>query len=1053
MATYLQGGVDFLPQETLFTPNWSLIQQGLITKQGAYDKGFAQISNAARNIIDAPLTNKYTKGMRKQILADAEQALKDLPNMDLTLPQNVAAATSLFKPFYQNDSILYDMMETKRYMSERQRGAALATSAKEEDRNRYWSDGIQYLDDWAEEFSNLEVKDLTKLPSRRYISKPNIDDVILKDFREGKLKTNYDVISGQWKYTYENGQPLRKPIANMYLALAINDPEAMAGFHVMGSVKRSRFIRENENRFGSKEAAAEAHDNALVNDYYNTQKTIYEQTNDALTALQSTYDAYKTKANNNQIVVGSPEYNKAIEITKEYNELKQQRDAIAGDIFEVAGKPAPYLERIKNNPVAYLANIQLNESALKLATALSQFGGRKVDINPVWEKLDLAVHLKDVELQKQKQLEQFKTDEMLRGEEGKIRLKLEYGIPLSDGSSTGTSANPITPKGIGTGNINIPFVEESPSASAAYPKDEQGNVDSHGLFNDLIKTLSSRVLDGKREFIETVLKPEEIKTIDGIMIPPDKRGDMINMKISSKLLSAPQGPVSAGLPKLDFSSGRQWRGSNIIQASPSQTFTAPTLQTTRSKYSNELDRLYDLAMDKWKSWGEVGVNTNEFNRARRVHEKIDIENQSWTAANEWYKIKMSEVIGNLSGSQSDIAYKYKALFDGNGIVSPDEYISNLATTIPKSYTDDIRRKYQGQINTLVSAAARGRDNPGDAAKIANLTRLVNLSDRELFTDFVNQNKSSFVDEYNNLKKMAIGTWNKEGNEFNYFSATGQQGGGLYTRQLSFSLNNAIMGEKGDQYLESLLSTISMYNNNGDYSDSDVKVNFGDGASLENSTTAETVLEKLKGEMLNTIKLGKGREGQTIPQMMFRSRQIAGNNKDWAAYTIYGIDNEWIDKNTASSQKPGLLTKDEATALRSGLTIFIKKDKDRSLAALNSSVGEVEMLVSAGKGVFKKEIAPDYGIEISRLSTGGYKVSTTIQDNKVVDGMVFSAPVTKTEIIDPNTDITELYYQTLENLTSIMLQNQDTKRRLESSRTANPAIPKATWNDINNAAKQ
>lgn len=322
MATYLQGGVDFLPQETLFTPNWSLIQQGLITKQGAYDKGFAQISNAARNIIDAPLTNKYTKGMRKQILADAEQALKDLPNMDLTLPQNVAAATSLFKPFYQNDSILYDMMETKRYMSERQRGAALATSAKEEDRNRYWSDGIQYLDDWAEEFSNLEVKDLTKLPSRRYISKPNIDDVILKDFREGKLKTNYDVISGQWKYTYENGQPLRKPIANMYLALAINDPEAMAGFHVMGSVKRSRFIRENENRFGSKEAAAEAHDNALVNDYYNTQKTIYEQTNDALTALQSTYDAYKTKANNNQIVVGSPEYNKAIEITKEYNELK-----------------------------------------------------------------------------------------------------------------------------------------------------------------------------------------------------------------------------------------------------------------------------------------------------------------------------------------------------------------------------------------------------------------------------------------------------------------------------------------------------------------------------------------------------------------------------------------------------------------------------------------------------------------------------------------------------------------------------------------------------------
>lgn len=1057
MATYLQGGVDFLPQETLFTPNWSLIQQGLVTKQGAYDKGFAQISNAARNIIDAPLTNKYTKGMRKQILADAEQALKDLPNMDLTLPQNVGAATSLFKPFYQNDSILYDMMETKRYMSERQRGIGLATSAKEEDRNRYWSEGIQDLDDWAEEFSNLDVKDLTKAPARRYVSKPNIDDNILKLFSEGKLKTSYDTLSGQWKFTDENGKALEIPITNLYLAMAENDPEAMAGYQVIGRVRRNRFIRENEQRLGSREAAAQAHDNALANDYFNTQKAIYDQTNDALTALQATYDAYKTKVDANQIVAGSPEYNKAVETVKKYNQLKARRDKLAGDIFSVAGKPPAYLERITGNPTAYLANVYLNKSAIDLATALSQFGGRKVDINPVWEKLDLAVHLKDVELQKQKQLETFKTDEMLRGEEGKIKLKILYGIPLSDGTSTsGSNGASVTNKSIGTGNINVPFVEEAPSGAAAFPKDEQDNVDSHGLFQDLIKSVSSQVLVGKRQFIETVLKPEEIKTIDGVLIPPDKRGDMMNMKISSKLLSAPQGPVSVGLPKLDLSSGKQWRGSSVLGATTpgSQGVQAPTLQSTKSKYDNEFDRLYDLAMEKWKAWGETGVNTNEYNSARELLKKVSIQDKAWTAANEWHKLKMSEVIGNLSGSQPDIAYKYKALFDGNDIVSNvDEYISNLAEVVPKSYTDDIKKTATAELRKLTDRAVRDRDQPGDAERIKNLSRLVNLSDKQLFTEFAAQNKSKLTDEYNNLKKMTIGTWNKAGNEFNYFSTFNQKGGGLYARQLSFALDNAVMGEKGDQYLESLLSTISSYDNNGDYSNAKVQIKFGDGASLGNSSSAETLFGKLKGEILNTIRLGKGKEGQTIPKMMFRSRQIAGNNKDWAAYTLYGIDNEWIDKNTGTSQKPGLLTNDEATNLRSGITIFVKKDIDKSLAALNSNVGEVEMLLSAGNGIFKDEIAPNYGIEISRLSTGEYKIATTFQENKNVQGMITESPITKTQIVDQNTDITELYYETLRNLDAAMLQNQDIKRRLESSRTANPAVPKATWSDINNAAKQ
>jgi hypothetical protein len=1073
MATYLQGGVDFLPQETLFTPNWSLIQQGLITKQGAYDKGFAQISNAARNVIDAPLTNKYTKGMRKQILADAEQALKDLPNMDLTLPQNVGAATSLFKPFYQNDSILYDMMETKRYMSERQRGAALATSAKEEERNRYWSEGIQDLDDWAEEFSNLEVKDLTKLPSRRYVSKPNVDDQILKLFSEGKLKTTYDVLSGQYKYTYENGEALKIPITNLYLAMAENDPEAMAGYQVIGRVRRNRFIRENEQRLGSRQAAQEAFDNALANDYFNGQKSIYDQTNDALTSLQASYDAYKMKVDNNQVVVGSPEYARAIETVKQYDQLKARRDKLAGDIFSVAGKPPAYLERITGNPTAYLANVYLNKSAIDLAASLSQFGGRKVDINPVWEKAQLPFLLKEAELQKAKQLETFKTDELLRAEEGKIQLKIKYGIPLSDGTSSSTSTSTgstsIGSGGVLGGNINIPTVTETASGAAAYPvKDDAGQPDVDGQYTELTKTLASEVVSSKLRFIETMLKPEEIKTIDGVTIPPDQRSNMLNMKINSKLLSAPQGPTSVGLPKLDLSSGRKW-GLNLLEGRTPQQTSVPTLQTARHRFDNEFDRLYNIAMEKYKAMGEANVKTNEYDVAARLVEQINIKNDAWTAAIQWRKEKMSQVVGNLSGSDPVQGFVYKGMYDGADVVpNKERFIENLtnnadfaaavkaaAPEVSAMGANWLARFGNSPVNPqLKNYYLQLRDKPeeiirnliltGNDPTVGQSANILPSSLRSLF---------NIGSQYDKFKEKIRQTWNKGGNEFNYFSTFGKKGGGVYSRQLTFYGDNTAMGEKADQYTESLIGTISMYDTNGTYSDDKVRIKFGDASSLGNSSTAEALFIKLKPEILNTIKLGKGKDGQTIPKYQFRSQQIAGNDAEWAAYTLTGFDNEWIDKNTATSQTPGLLTKNEAASLRQGITIFVKKDVDKSLAALNSTVGEVEMLLNAGDGTFKRELAPGYGVQISRLSTGGYKIETTVEQNTVVNGIVQTTPVVKTQTLDESTDLTEAYYQVLNILRNTRLQNEDIKRRLESSRTANPAIPKATWNDINNAAKQ
>lgn len=1062
MATFLQGATDFFPPEQLFTPNWSLIQQGLMVKQSAYDKGFAQLSGTARAVIDSPLLNKYTKEARKQILADAEQALKDLPNLDLSLPQNAAEASSLFRPFYEDENILFDMMQTKRYMSERQRGMDLAKSSKEEDRNRYWTYGIQDLDNWAEEFSDLSVDKLKDNPARSYIAKPNVDDKILKLFSEGKLKTSYDQLTGEFKFTYENGEALRDPITNLYLSQAENDPEAMAGFGVIGRVKRAAFIKDNvaNGRYATREEAAAAHDNALVVDYYNTQKAIYDQTKDALSKIENDYNNYKQKADNNLIIPGTEEFTKAVKVTQLYNRLKGRADKIAGDIFSVGNNPPAYLNRILGNPTAYLADVALRKQAIDLATSLSQFGSTKIDLDPRYEKLTIPAMLADIKLEKDKQLEQFKTGEAIRKQELEYELKLKYGIPLSgDGSGTSTDASGKTVR-TGSGIIrstDVPYVEEFAAGAGVQDKTKFETTNAYGSFDDKVNDIRDKVVTDKLAFIEAILKPDEIKTIDGDPIPMNKRWDMINMRISPQKLSQPSSDFTSQSLLSSYGSNKaKWQG------------IAPTSLDeiqARSKYKNEFDRLYDLAMDRYKSWEQTGTNIPQYLAAADRLARIKNQDNLWTAAIQWKKEKLGEVINNLTGSYPDKAFIYKAMLDGANITeSPERFIEiiskdpalaqNAAALVPGKI--DALKNERQSLNKYIM-------NYGDPN--GNYTSQIRAIDAQLANP-TSLALNELRNQYNKYKNDIMLTWNERGNEFNYFSTFDQKGGGMYGRAATFTSLNTEMNEKADQYIESLFKTISMADLGaaGGYSQDKVKIDYSEGKVNPDKVTsrldAQALLTKLKPEILNTIKLGVTKQGQTIPVMTFTTNQVAGNNPDWSAYTLK-FDNKWIDGNIGTKEKSGLLTKDDAENLRKGgITIYVKKKNtdgspfDVSLAAQNATIGEVDLLLNAGNGSIKEEIAPGYSFQISRLSTGGYDIITNFNrgsSDKL--GAIVETPISERQTVDANTDINELYYQLLNGIRTLMIGNADARRRVETSRTQNPAIPKASWNDILKAANQ
>lgn len=1042
MATFLQGATDFFPPDKLFTPNWGLIQQGLMLKQSRYDKGFAQLSSTARAVIDSPLLNEYSKERRTQILADAEQALKDLPNMDLSLPQNVAAASSLFRPFYEDNHILHDMVQTKQYMGQRQLGMDLSKAEKEEERSRYWSMGIEDLDNWADDFSKASPEEMMKMRSRRYVSKPKVGDEILKLFSDGKLKRSIDYLDGQFKYTDENGRTLLTPITNLYLSRAENDPEAMEGFNVMGRVTRARFIRENtaNGKFGSTEEAAKAHDNALANDYYNTQNNILTGTEDAMKKLQLKLDGWKKRADEGTLVAGSKEEQDAIADQKEYNGLKLQADKIRSDIFDVAGKPAPYLERIINNPTAHLAQTYLNKMAIDLATSLSQFGSRKVDTNPVYKDLVLPFKLKEYEFEKQKQLEEFKTNEALRQKEGEILLKMKYGIPLYDAdggtSSTGTSGSGGIKTPGAPGGINVPTVLESEKAAAAnvLPKDSNNQVNTYQLFGELNNDLKTRLIGSKISFIEKVLDPNEIVDANGNFIPPNKRGEMITME------------------------GARPRSGESIASFKTRLGIDPYAQI-----GNQLNVLYEVALAKYKSWGQTGTNNDKYQSALQDLSRINNIDDVWTAAIEFKSQKLGEVVNNLAGSNPNNGYIYNALLDGGDISSLETFLAkikadptfkNNAASIAASTGEyrDLQSKIAAQENVILKYGDPNGERRG----------LINAYRRDM-QDVVGLASNKLAQEYEGFKNNIITTWNKAGNEFNYY-AEGQKGGGLFNRMLVFYGLSTVKGEDADRYTENLIQTISPYSSEkgGGYSDDYVRFSTNDGAMVENNSNVESLFKLITPSLLNTVKIG-GKDNITSHQ--FKSSQIAGNDANWAAYTI-NVDPKWIQENTSTSETAKLLTKSQAGDLLKGITVYVKKaerdDKgnfikviDNSLAAIETGrIGEVDMLLRANNGLFTRELTPGFKITVSGLSTGGYKIITDyIKKEYKQDGSIIDTPAQDSRILDQSLDLTNAYYSVLNSLMSQVYNNADITKRIESSRTANPQIPKVSWNDIQNAAKQ
>ena len=258
MATYLQGVTDVIQPFQPFTPNFDFYNQALQLKHEQYQQGYKQLSGLYSTILNSPLTKDENINRRDQFFKDTDKEIKKISGLDLSLPQNVQAASQVFKPFYEDKHMMTDMVVTKSIDDSRSAHEILKNCVgKDCEKFGAWDEGLKAVEYKREEFKKTTADESLRFGKVSYTPRVKYAQDILKFLDEQDFKITREVHTGRYDVTYTNGDLLEKPLYNMIKTLYEDDSNVTAMYDTKAYVARKDYARSNAPMFNGSEEAAE----------------------------------------------------------------------------------------------------------------------------------------------------------------------------------------------------------------------------------------------------------------------------------------------------------------------------------------------------------------------------------------------------------------------------------------------------------------------------------------------------------------------------------------------------------------------------------------------------------------------------------------------------------------------------------------------------------------------------------------------------------------------------------------------------------------------------
>lgn len=258
MARYPQGVKTFIPQIQPYQVDFNFVNNVLKTKQSQYDTNWKQLNKLYGQIYYADLTREESKAKQEALVKQIDFNLKRISTMDLSLDQNVQAAKQIFQPFYEDKNLMKDIAWTKNTSIALSGAESLRNSSDEEQRARYWQDGVNAINYRIDEFKETPYDQIQSQANVRYT--PYVDvmakaEAISKEFGDMVVPSFSE--DNRWILSTTNGEVLRPHLQKLFQLRMANDPAIQELYRTQAYVDRKNYMYQNADKYGGDRNAAE----------------------------------------------------------------------------------------------------------------------------------------------------------------------------------------------------------------------------------------------------------------------------------------------------------------------------------------------------------------------------------------------------------------------------------------------------------------------------------------------------------------------------------------------------------------------------------------------------------------------------------------------------------------------------------------------------------------------------------------------------------------------------------------------------------------------------
>lgn len=341
MATYIPGVTDYIPQIQPFQPDYNFLGNIMQTRQSRYDAAHKQLSSVYGTLLNSPMLRQENINKRDAFFKSIDGDIKRLSGLDLSLKQNQDAAMQVFKPFYEDQDMVKDMVWTKNYYTQLQKGENLKYCVDPDKcGGQYWEGGTKALQYKAMEFQNASREDALKFENATFTPLINVMDKAMKAAKDAGFKVSFDSVKGGYIVTDKNGERMVAPLTSFFQSKFGGDPAVMAYYKTMAYNKRKDYIAQNASLVGEDQASL---------DY---MKTIYQESTNRIDKEEKKSSQIKDRLNIfntslNQQIKEQGALPSDVKIINAWKSLQEQQQ-IADQNHEVVKSASNNLNATKN---------------------------------------------------------------------------------------------------------------------------------------------------------------------------------------------------------------------------------------------------------------------------------------------------------------------------------------------------------------------------------------------------------------------------------------------------------------------------------------------------------------------------------------------------------------------------------------------------------------------------------------------------------------------------------------------------------------------------------